>query len=126
MNCGRASACPAAANSAAEIGDAALVPPTSCHPPCLRTYVATPVAGSAIAEMSADARVEHGASFGPHTCFAITELHALPAPLHAVFVVPSNDVPPTATTYADVAGYSAPPAKPLSPVDANVPMPGLL
>src|SRR5665647_3668743 len=109
MNCGRASACPAAANKAAEIGVAALVPPTAVQPPCFAMYDATPVCGSAIAEISAAARIEHGASFGPHTCFAITELHALPASLHAVFVVPSNLVPPTAITYAEVPGYDAPP-----------------
>src|SRR5450432_2601909 len=104
MNCGRASPCPAAANIAATSGDAALVPPTSCQPPCFAMYVATPVCGSAIADTSAAPRIRHVTSLGAQGCLKITTLHALPAPLHAVLVVPSKLVPPTATTNAEVAG----------------------
>ncbi len=57
--------------------------------------------------------------------------HPEPAPLHPasdhprVFAAVLSEVPPTAVTYRELAGYDGP-VKPLSPVDAVTAMPGWL
>jgi hypothetical protein len=102
---------PSSVKAAATRGAAALVPPTTIHwPPQL---TATPVCGSPIAETSDSIRVEQPVS----VCqlgFDTTPLHPLPPEPQAVSLQPRalesccSEVPPTATTPADVAGYSAP------------------
>src|SRR5579859_5792844 len=90
----------------AMIGADTLVPPSTFHP---RSYVATPVAGSPTAEMSATNRFMQPVSFC-QVGFAWDLLHPLPAPLHAVSAQPRadadarSDVPPTERTAGDAAG----------------------
>jgi hypothetical protein len=92
-------------------------------------YTDTPVAGSAIAETSASSRIEHDESLASHAGFATVLLHPLPAPDQAASAQPRveaervSDVPPTATTPLYVAGGHAPPANPLSPLDAVIKTP---
>src|SRR5262249_26017722 len=97
------------------IGDATLVPPKTSQPPlCFEVqYTETPVLGSAIAEPSATVRFEQPLSVC-HAGLGSYALHPLPAPLHAVSLQPrafellEREVPPTAVTYCDAAGYCTP------------------
>ena len=121
---------PSRVNEAATMGEEALVPPTTCQeppPPLSLQYTATPVFGSPTAATSASMRIEQLLS----VCqlgFEMTALHPLPPLFHAVSAQPredeelASDVPPTATTPAEVAGYDAP--YPLSPADAVMRTPG--
>src|SRR5215475_10696476 len=110
------------------ICDEALVPPTVNHWPANST--ATPVCGSATAETSATVRRGQPASVC-HDCFASNALQPLPAPFHADSLHPRavpdarfSDVPPTAVTNRDAAGYETP--KPSSPELAVIAIPGWL
>src|ERR1041384_7010767 len=98
-------------------------------PPSLALNTATPVFGSATAEMSDAARRPH-ALVGTVSTWndgsGMRVLHVLPALDHAVSVQPrvvldlTRCVPPTANTCADVLGKSpAAPVLPLSPLDTN-------
>jgi hypothetical protein len=102
---------PSTVKAPAMMGDDALVPPTMNHPPPLASlqYTATPVLGSPIAATSASMRLAQLAS----VCqlgLAISELQPLPPSLQALSAQPRvdvelvSDVPPTATTPAEVAG----------------------
>src|SRR5689334_21795574 len=97
-------------------GAATLVPPNTSQPALLRLtgpYTATPVLGSATAETSATVRFEQPASVC-QVGLPNTVLQPLPAPLHTVSVQPRvlaaalSEVPPTAVTCGDDAGYSTP------------------
>jgi hypothetical protein len=96
---------------AAMMGEDALVPPTTNHAPPLASlqYTATPVSGLPTADTSASMRFLQVGS----VCqlgLAISALQPLPPPLQAPSAQPRDDaevvseVPPTATTPADVAG----------------------
>src|SRR5256714_8701928 len=118
---GSAEALPASAIIAAMIGDEALVPPTTIQSP--PWYTATPVAGSATAEMSEAVRVPQCVSCC-HDGFAIQPEHPDPAPCQALSVQPPAAVvdffmvvPPTAMTVDRDAGQLAS-RKPLSPLEA--------
>src|SRR6516164_2497550 len=111
------------------MGDATLVPPKTFHP--LRpkvSYTPTPVFGSATAETSATARLPQPVLTFCHDGVGSNAEHPEPAPLHAVSVQPRlllavvSDVPPTAVTNCDAAGYSTP--NPLSPELAVTATPG--
>src|SRR5215813_11419125 len=122
MSDASASPCPVAAKIAATIGDEADVPPYTAQPPLpYWSYTATPVLGSATAEISATVRMLHP----PSLCqdgLGSNELHPEPVPPllfcaspHTLSVHPrdvdddgTSEVPPTAMTYCDAAGYSAP------------------
>src|ERR1051326_3343868 len=105
---------PERANTAPREGRDALVPPTTMKPPSLRLNTATPVLGSATAEMSDAARRVHAALGTVPTWndgSGRTRLHVLPAPDHAVSVPPravvvdrTRWVPPAAITCSDVLG----------------------
>jgi hypothetical protein len=106
-------------------GDETLVPPYTCHAPAWNT--ATPVFGSATAETSASMRLLQTVC----VCqlgFGMNALHPLPPLLQAFSAQPrvdvdlASEVPPTARTYCDVAGNSAP--KAWSPELAVTRMPG--
>ncbi len=96
------------------IGEATLVPPNTIHPDCPKyavlSYTATPVFGSATAATSATVRREQPLSVC-HDGLDSYELQPDPAPLHTVSDQPrallarESDVPPTAVTYCDDAGY---------------------
>src|SRR5690242_10188613 len=108
---GSAEALPAKAIIAAISGDEALVPPTTAQPPC--TYTATPVAGSATAEMSEAVRMPQCASFC-HAGFATYAEQPEPAPDQADSRQPRTVpaaflrlVPPTAMTEPSDAGHCA-------------------
>src|SRR6185312_11196303 len=102
----------------ATIGDAADVPPYTAQPPW---YTATPVFGSATAETSATVRLAQPESFC-HDGFASYAEQPEPAPPFELLVEPHtastqprdddddlvSDVPPTAVTPTDAAGYSTP------------------
>src|SRR5437899_5436901 len=115
---------PARATIAAMIGDDTLVPPTTVHPPC--TYTATPVAGSATAEMSDAVRIGQCVSFC-QAGLAMYPEQPDPVPFHAVSAQPRalpalrRLVPPTAMTPASDAGQLASmnPASPLEAVTAT-------
>src|SRR2546423_15164581 len=98
---------PASAIAAAMMGDEALVPPAIVHSPCTNT--ATPVAGSATAEMSDAMRIGQCAPFC-QAGLAMYPEQPDPAPFHAVSVQPralvafSSTVPRTALTPARHAG----------------------
>jgi hypothetical protein len=102
------------------------VPPTVNHICVNRT--ATPVFGSATADTSATVRRAQPVSVC-HAGLVSKALHPLPAPLHALSLQPRavpgarvSDVPPTAVTKRDAAGYETP--KPASPELAVIAMPG--
>src|SRR5256885_7855600 len=82
---GSADELPARAIIAAIIGDEALVPPTVVHSPW--TWTATPVAGSATAEMSAMVRMPQCVSCC-HAGFFVHAEQPEPAPRQAVSVQP--------------------------------------
>src|SRR5437764_11425878 len=100
------------------IGEATLVPPTTFHPPQIRSELkmATPVFGSATAETSATLRIEQPASFcqlglgsqieqplpGP-SAGSVAPPHAVSLQPRALFAL-TSDVPPTAVTYGEAAG----------------------
>ena len=92
---------------------------------------ATPVAGSATADTSATARRLHPvpADACP-VSRAFSDEQPEPAPLHALSLQPRepdalrSEVPPTAVTKCDEAGYSTP--KPPSPELTVIAMPGWL
>src|SRR5919197_6019872 len=128
-------ALPARPNTPATTGAATLVPPNTSHWlwPWIGTVskTATPVAGSATADTSATAR--RGQPVPTPACPVSWVLNAeqpLPAPFHAVSVQPRlllarvSDVPPTAVTKRDDAGYDTP--NPLSPELAVIATPGWL
>src|SRR5262245_49060348 len=117
------------------MGADSLVPPNCDHEEFFAFVGAytlrPPVLGSAAAETSAMARLAHPvtAVVWKPGC-AITVEQPEPAPLQAVSetrVLPDifNEVPPTAVTKAEDAGYD-PPLNPASPVDAVIAMPGWL
>jgi hypothetical protein len=88
---------------------------------------ATPVFGSATAETSATVRRAQPVSVC-HAGFGSNALQPLPAPLHADSIQPRafaavvSDVPPTAVTSGEAAGYETP--NPLSPELAVIATPG--
>src|SRR5262245_2419173 len=91
----------------------ALVPPTTIQPPTPALNTATPVFGSATAEMSEAARREQaavGTAGVWNAGLASTRLQVLPAPDHTVSVQPraavdfTRWVPPTAITCSEVLG----------------------
>src|SRR2546430_1730785 len=102
-----ADAFPANAIIDAMIGEDALVPPATIQPPW--TYTATPVAGSATAEMSDAVRIVQCASCCQAGLATYPE-QPEPLPRHAGSVQPRADVdfarlvPPTAMTPASDAG----------------------
>src|SRR5215469_4450287 len=113
-------ALPARANMAASIGEEALVPPTSFHPPLPLevSYTATPVAGSASAATSLSIRLEQPdrpSAVCQDGCGSKAE-HPDPVPslpgvvFHTDSVQPRefyavvSAVPPTETTFGEVAG----------------------
>src|SRR5579884_2562061 len=112
------------------IGEATLVPPKTSHPDTrYESKTSTPVFGSASAETSAMARrLQCAVMFATLDCQLgcdSTELHPLPAPLHADSTrgeMDVSDVPPTAVTKGEAAGYCGP--KPLSPELAVMATPG--
>src|SRR5215472_14675282 len=104
------------------IGDATLVPPKTKNVPPVPNVstTATPVFGSATAETSASARREQFvATLIWNDGLGSKAEQPDPAPLHTVSLQPrlllarDSDVPPTAVTNCDAAGYWTP--KPLSP-----------
>src|SRR5947209_17395116 len=118
---GSAQALPARAIIPAMIGEEALVPPTTIQSP--PWYTATPVAGSATAEMSEAVRIPQCVSCC-HDGLAIQPEHPDPAPCQALSVQPRaavvdffRVVPPTAMTVDRDAGQLAS-RKPLSPLEA--------
>jgi hypothetical protein len=128
-------ALPASPYTEAMIGEDALVPPKTSQPEkpwnAIESNTATPVFGSATADTSATAR--RGQPVSNDAALGIAVLNAeqpLPAPDQAdsvqprVFAARVSEVPPTATTNDDEAGYSTP--KPPSPEDAVTAMPGWL
>src|SRR6478672_576775 len=114
-------------------GAATLVPPKTSQPLVPRFRVesntATPVAGSATADTSATVRRAQPLSCC-HAGLASKREQPEPAPDHAVSVEPRSltkrrsEVPPTAVTKRDAAGYSTP--KPASPEETVIAMPGWL
>src|ERR1044071_4114403 len=105
---------PARANMAASIGEEALVPPTSFHPPLPLevSYTATPVLGSASAATSLSIRREQPdrpSEACQDGCGSTAE-QPDPVPFHAVSVQPRELeavfrlVPPTETTFGEAAG----------------------
>ncbi len=102
---------PSRVKAAATMGDEALVPPTTKD--CPPQVTATPVCGSPTAEMSASMRCAHMVCVC-HAGLAMKPLQPLPPLLHAVSLQPRvpppwvSEVPPIASTPADVAGYEAP------------------
>jgi hypothetical protein len=89
------------------------------------------VFGSATADTSASARRAHPVDTVCQVGFVSKAEQPEPAPLHARSVHPRvvvaarlSEVPPTAVTYREVAGYAAP--VPLSPVLAVIATPGWL
>src|SRR6185369_4747656 len=100
---------PKSVNMPAMIGDEMLVPPTTLHLPPF-TY-ATPVAGSATAEMSEIMRRGQLGSFC-QAGFGMCELQPLPAPRQVVSAQPRADVdfvsvvPPTERTHGRFAGFA--------------------
>ncbi len=95
-------------------GDETLVPPYTAHPLApVVWYTATPVFGSPTAATSASVRFEQPVSFC-QLGLAMYPLQPLPPLDHAVSVHPRalllllRLVPPTARTYCEVAGNSAP------------------
>src|SRR3954469_6331543 len=106
-------------------GAEALVPPATPHEllpmPLNGPHTATPVLGSATAEMSTSVRIGHPLS-DCHDGLSSRAEQPLPVPDHAVSDQPRalascvSDVPPTATTSGVAAGYCAP--RPSSPADA--------
>jgi hypothetical protein len=92
-------------------GDATLVPPYTCH--WLPWTTATPVFGSATAETSASMRLPQRLC-DCHDGLGMYALQPLPESAHTVSAQPrdeddfASDVPPTASTYCEVAGNSAP------------------
>ena len=106
---------PSRVKAAATMGDEALVPPTTDQAPPVASlqYTATPVSGSATADTSVSMRFVQLAS----VCqlgLVISALQPLPPLLQAPSAQPRDDVevvsdvPPTATTPAEVAGYETP------------------
>src|SRR5579859_3966200 len=100
------------------IGVATDVPPNTFQPPSLlnESYTATPVAGSASAETSATVRFLQPVS-ACQVGFGSKLAHPEPAPSRAdadqadslqprALLAGTSDVPPTAVTYGDAAGYS--------------------
>src|SRR6266700_4103321 len=91
--------------------------------------MATPVFGSATADTSLLVRLAHPVSACQAGLGSSAE-HPEPVPPHAVSAQPRaaadvrSDVPPTAVTYWDAAGYSTP--NPLSPADAVTATPACL
>src|SRR5215467_168176 len=115
------------------IGADALVPPTSSQvPPVPKvSYTATPVLGPATAETSLLARRAHWvATPACQDGLASTAEQPEPVPLQTVSAQPRvvaalvSEVPPTAVTNREAAGYSTP--KPLSPAEAVTATPGWL
>src|ERR1700722_18811893 len=111
---------PASAYMAASIGEEALVPPTSFHPPLPFevSYTATPVAGSASAATSLSIRREQPvrpSAVCQDGCGS-TEEQPDPVPSEPAEVFHTDSVqprafeavlslvPPTATTFGEVAG----------------------
>src|SRR3982751_2080298 len=114
----------------ATIGADALVPPKTVQPPPPKVrYTATPVAGSATADTSATVLCAQ-----PVSCcqggFGIPAERPEPAPLPAVSAQPRvvlarrSEVPPTAVTNRELAGWITP--NPPSPLLAVMTTPGLL
>src|SRR4051794_36144212 len=111
------------------IGAASLVPPTIHQLPS--KYTRAPVCGSASADTSVIVRCAHPLSVC-HTGFAELTLQPLPAPLHAVSVAfrdvlvgfCCSEVPPTATTFGELAGNCVP--NPSSPELKTIATPGWL
>src|SRR5438034_1518143 len=111
------------------MGAEALVPPNTAQPlpPKVRN-TATPVAGSATADTSATVLRGHPGSFC-HGGFGDCAEHPEPAPFHAVSVQPRvlldrrSEVPPTAVTNRELAGWMTP--NPPSPLLAVMATPGL-
>src|SRR5215469_7617630 len=112
---------PARAYMAASMGEDALVPPTSFHPPSPLdvSYTATPVAGSASAATSLSIRLEQPAGRLSAACqdgFGSTVEQPDPVPsepgevFHTDSVQPREFeavlrlVPPTETTFGEAAG----------------------
>src|SRR5215472_8727579 len=111
---------PARANMAATIGEEALVPPTSFHPPLplVVSYTATPVAGSASAATSLSIRLEQPgrpSAVCQDGCGSTVEQpDPVPSEPVAVFHTDSLQprefeavlrvVPPTETTFGEAAG----------------------
>ena len=107
----------ASAYIAPTIGEATLVPPKTVHPPePYESYTATPVAGSASAETSATVRRTQPLSVWK-AGFASYLEQPLPAPSVAdvdqtdsvqprALLARVSEVPPTAVTHGELAGYS--------------------
>jgi hypothetical protein len=87
------------------------------------------VLGSATAETSTSARIEHAVSVSQLGLLTIW-LQPLPPPFHALSAQPrvdddcESEVPPTATTPVQLAGDEMP--YPLSPLDAVMRIPAWL